>query len=33
MFCFAEMSKAAMEIVIWASLIVGFLIGVFRKGR
>ena len=33
MFLFAEMSKKAMEIVIWTSLIVGFIIGVFRKDR
>jgi hypothetical protein len=32
MFIFSELSRDAMELVIWASLIVGFIIGVFRKG-
>jgi hypothetical protein len=32
MFIFSELSKDAMELVIWAAIIVGFIIGVFRKG-
>jgi hypothetical protein len=33
MLVFAEMSKKGMEIIIWTSLIVGFIIGVLRKNR
>ena len=30
---FCELSKDAMELIIWAAIIVGFIAGVFRKGR